>query len=153
MFDMGSSGLRVGMKITGSGTGSFSGTWSGLVLAESGGTTSDINYKHEITPLASRYSLLFDNLVPCTYKYNDGTSDRLHTGFIAQEVKRALDIANISTKDFAGLIITDMDTEQEKWHLRYEEFIALNTWQIQQLKSRVAYLEDEIKQIKTQLKI
>lgn len=139
----------IGFQVTSASTGNIHGTWTGSV---SPGTTSDINYKHEITPLASRYSLLFDNLVPCTYKYNDGTSDRLHTGFIAQEVKRALDIANISTKDFAGLIITDMDTEQEKWHLRYEEFVALNTWQIQQLKSRVAYLEDEIKQIKSHLK-
>nr|DAZ72819.1 MAG TPA: Receptor recognition protein, Long tail, Helical sandwich, Tail fiber [Caudoviricetes sp.] len=32
--------------------------------------------------------------------------------------------------------------------MRYEEFIALNTWQIQKLKQRVTELENEIKEIK-----
>ena len=44
------------------------------------------------------------------YKYNDGTSDRYHTGFIAQDVESALNLAEISTKDFAGLVIDNMGT-------------------------------------------
>jgi hypothetical protein len=46
-------------------------------------TVSDINKKNSITALSSQYSILFDNLSPVAYKYNNGTSGRLHTGFIA----------------------------------------------------------------------
>ena len=88
---------------------------------------------------------MFDNLRPVTYKYNNGTSNRLHTGFIAQEVQEALDKANINSKDFAGLVIFDRDTENELWTLRYEEFIALNTAEIQKLKTRIAELEFKLK--------
>jgi hypothetical protein len=114
--------------------------------------TSDINKKNTVATISENYAILFDNLNPVTYKYNDGTSDRLHTGFIAQEVKQALDIANINTKDFAGLVIFNQDTEEEEWTLRYGEFIALNTWQIQKLKTRVSELETELAEIKEKLK-
>ena len=136
---------------------------SGSIRIESGGllydangaiiVVSDVNKKHEISTLSSQYSTLFDNLRPVTYKYNDGTSDRLHTGFIAQEVQEALDKANIDSKDFAGLVIFDRDTENETWTLRYSEFIALNTAEIQKLKTRVNSLEQEIKEIKEKYEI
>ena len=87
---------------------------------------------------------MFDNLKPVTYKYNDGTSDRLHTGFIAQEVNEALNIAKIDTKDFAGLVVENLDTGDELWSLRYGEFVALNTWQIQKAKSRISELEEKV---------
>lgn len=138
----------IGIGISGN-TGKLLGDW---IDKSSIGVVSDANAKHEINPLSINYSKFFDSLIPCTYKYNDGTSGRIHTGFIAQEVKQALDIANISTKDFAGLVIAGAGTETEEWALRYEEFIALNTWQIQQLKNRVSYLENEVQQIKTYLK-
>ena len=119
----------------------LAGNW---VLDNSEEIISDQKKKHEIESLNSSYSILFDNLTPVTYKYNDGTSDRKHTGFIAQQVGQALEVANIPTKDFAGLVIDDKDN----WYLRYDEFIALNTWQIQKLKSRVAELEQEIATLK-----
>lgn len=118
------------------------GTWK--VKGSAIATTSDINKKNSITTLPEEYSILFDNLHPVTYKYNDGTSDRLHTGFIAQEVAEALAAAGIPTKDFAGLVISDPDTEDESWYLRYEEFIALNTQQIQKMKTHISELEERI---------
>lgn len=124
------------------------GKWEleGTLKTSSAGTiTSDINKKHEIAALSPQYSNFFDNLRPVTYKYNDGTSDRLHTGFIAQEVQEALNKANINSKDFAGLVIFDRDTENELWTLRYSEFIALNTAEIQKLKTRVTELEFKLK--------
>ena len=105
---------------------------------------SDINKKHQISALSSQYSILFDNLQPVTYKYNDGTSNRLHTGFIAQQVNDALQIANIDSKNFAGLVISDYGTENELWTLRYSEFIALNTSEIQKAKSRISELESRV---------
>ena len=105
---------------------------------------SDFNLKHEISSLSSQYSVLFDNLRPVTYKYNNGTSDRLHTGFIAQEVNEALNIANIDSKNFAGLVVFDRNTENERWTLRYGEFVALNTSEIQKAKARITELESRV---------
>ena len=100
--------------------------------------------------MSNNYETLFDNLNSCIFKYNHGTSSRYHTGFIAQEVKDAMDIASISTQDFAALVIQQTE-EGEKWGLRYEEFISLNTWQIQKLKTRVTELENEIALLKQNL--
>lgn len=145
-------GDQKGMHISSQG-GALKGTWTVKQLnATSAETiTSDVNKKNSISVVSENYSMLFDNLRPVTYKYNDGTSDRLHTGFIAQEVKNALEIANIDTKDFAGLVIYNQDTEDEEWTLRYSEFVSLNTWQIQKLKTRVSELETELAEIKEKL--
>lgn len=106
--------------------------------------TSDQNLKNTITSISSSYSALFDSLRPVTFKFNNGTSDRLHTGFIAQEVDEAIYAAGLTRQDFAGLCIRDEGTEDERWGLRYGEFVALNTYEIQKLKARVAELEAKL---------
>lgn len=127
------------------GFGKLKGTWT--LNNSSIATTSDKTKKNTITKISSQYSELFDALNPVTYKYNDGTSDRLHTGFIAQDVKKALDKVKIDTKDFAALVVNNQGTEDESWYLRYEEFIALNTWQIQKVKARISELETRVSQL------
>lgn len=112
---------------------------------------SDRNRKNSISTLEDNYNILFDNLLPIKYKYNEGTSDRYHTGFIAQEVGEALDKAKLSTQDFAGLTIQNPNTEDELWGLRYSEFISLNTWQIQKAKARITELENIVAELKAQL--
>lgn len=105
---------------------------------------SDINIKNNISNI-DNYNLLFDNLKPCRYKYNYSTSDRYHTGFIAQEVVSALEQSGLTTQDFAGVVHLKQPNENgSEWILRRDEFVALNTWQIQKLKSRVAELEQKI---------
>ena len=89
--------------------------------------------------------------MPVTYKYNYGTSDRLHTGFIAQDVKQAMDVALIDSKNFAALTIGISEDNEELWSLRYDEFIALNTWQIQKAKARITDLENTVAELKTQI--
>lgn len=130
--------------------GYLKGTWS---VDNPKDTWSDRNKKNSIISIKDNYELLFDNLYPVLFKYNEGTSGRLHMGFIAQEVQQALNMANISSQDFAGLVIHERNTNNEVWGLRYEEFIPLNTWQIQKLKVRVAELENEIKEIKQRYEI
>lgn len=125
--------------------GYLKGTWTGTVT---NATTSDYNYKNSITNLSTSYNTLFDNLSPKIFKYNDGTSNRFHTGFIAQDVNKAVEESGLTSQDFAASILLNQGKEDEHWALRYEEFIALNTWQIQKLKQRVAELENEIKEIK-----
>ena len=124
----------------------LNGNWR---LGTSESVTSDRNKKHDIVDLDDAYEILFDSLLPKTYKYNYGTSNRTHTGFIAQDVKAAIEAAGLSTQDFAGYIeatITNKETGEEELEcsLRYDEFIALNTNEIQKLKARVAELERRI---------
>ena len=118
--------------------GLLSGTWYSVSAIS---VVSDKNKKNTIESVSSQYDVFFDNLHPVTYKYNDGTSGRLHTGFIAQDTEQALTSAGLTTKDFAGVVIMDAPDGTQNWHLRYQEFISLNTWQIQKLKARVAELE------------
>lgn len=130
-------------------------------------TTSDRNKKHDILDVDERYEKLFDALVPRIFKYDNGQSDRLHTGFIAQEVREAVLNAGLTTPEFAAYvespdtIITEIEVEDEvggrsiKPHvtetgdvvrsLRYEEFISLNTYMIQKLKAEVKELKELLK--------
>ena len=119
--------------------GCLGGTWYSI---SSISVVSDQNKKNTICDVSGAYELFYDNLHPVTYKYNDGTSGRIHTGFIAQEVKIALDAAEMTTQEFAGVVVMNNDDGTQQWHLRYEEFISMNTWQIQKLKKRVAELEE-----------
>lgn len=52
---------------------------------------------------------------------------------------------NLTCKDFAVFIkYNDIETNEEKYALRYEEFIALNTHMIQKLYKRIEELEKRI---------
>lgn len=123
-------------------TGKLSGTWTGT---SGSAVTSDKTLKHDIKDLEDAYSNFFDKLKPIKYKYNDGTSNRFHTGFIAQDVELAIKEAGLSTDDFAGYILIhdfdDKDKEITYLALRYSEFIALCVNEIQKLKTRVSGLE------------
>jgi hypothetical protein len=100
-------------------------------------SVSDARKKKNIFDLSEKYELLFDSLLPKRYKYIDGTSDRYHTGFIAQEVVDSILQAGLTTQDFAAVVLQQPGTENELWQLRRDEFVALNTWQIQKLKPRM----------------
>ncbi len=114
--------------------------WANLNSSE-----SDKNVKNSITTFESEYEKLFDNLIPCRYKYNHGTSDRFHTGFIAQEVVDAITKAGLTTSDFAGIVhLKEPNWNNCEWLLRRDEFIALNTWQIQKLKKKVIDLTEKL---------
>lgn len=115
----------------------------GLIAAESSMiTTSDKRFKNSIAELTPEYDIFFDLIKPVSYKFNNGSSGRLHTGFIAQDIEQSLIVAGLSSKDFAGLCI-----DETSYSLRYEEFIALNTYEIQKLKKRVIELENKLKEI------
>ena len=124
------------------------GTWE-LNGAET--VTSDRNLKHDIGLLDDRYNDLFDQLQPIKFKYNDGASNRYHTGFIAQDVCCAIEQSGLDTNELAAYVkstdINEDGTTKEKCGLRYDEFVALNTWQIQKAKERIAVLEEHIKSL------
>lgn len=129
--------------LTATGDWSFTGNVTGTASTS---TTSDVNKKHDINNISDAYLAMFYSLTPRLYKYNDGTSDRYHVGFIAQEVEDALTSAGLTTQDFAGFVIAQEfndETGQSEliYMLRYDEFIALNTLAIQKLSIRVTELE------------
>ena len=132
----------------GSQNGRIAGTW---YISGYQATTSDENKKNTILPISDSYEIFFDNITPYTFKFNDGTSDRLHCGFISQRVKDALDVAKISTQDFGGVVIKQNENGEKDWYIRYEEFIPLNTWQIQKLKTKVSGLQEEVELLKQQI--
>jgi hypothetical protein len=124
--------------------GSSETYWKGAYLGSSTIVTSDRNKKNTIQNLPDSYGYVFDSLVPVAYKYNDGESDRFHTGFIAQDVKAAIEKAGLTTQDMAAYCEWKNDDGSTGCALRYEEFIALCVDQIQKLKARVAELEDKL---------
>ena len=137
------------MKCTSAG-GNLYGTWYGT---SSQAIPSDRKVKHDIESLPETYSKLFDNLNPVRYKYNDGESDRFHTGFIAQDVEEAIKKSGLDSKDFAGYIVDP----EGNYYLRYEEFVALAVNEVKILKQknidlekRVADLESKIEAILNQ---
>lgn len=112
-----------------------------VVLDAANTTTSDRNQKHDIDYDYEQYEKLFKELRPATFKYNNGTSDRRHLGFIAQDIKESLDNNDISTQEFAGYC-----EDANGCSLRYDEFVSLNTAMIQQLLRRVEMLENKLKE-------
>ena len=101
--------------------------------------------KNSIEDLPRKYVDMVLWLSPKRYKMNNGTSDRYHVGFIAQDVKEAMDLYGIDPLEFAGWC-KDVDSDgNEIYMLRYEEFIALQTAVIQDLQKRVEELEGRVK--------
>lgn len=94
--------------------------------------------------VAERYEEAYRKLQPARFKYKNGTSDRFHTGFIAQEMEQAIADGGLTNQDLAALV----QGEDGMYAIRYAELIALNTAMIQKLmdendalKDRVAALE------------
>lgn len=110
---------------------------------------SDKNKKNSIEYNMEKYEDLFFKLKPTQFKFNGGTSDRYHTGFISQDVGDAIVEVGLSTQDFAAFVKAQRndDETQSDYFLRYDEFIALNTHMIQKLYKRVEELEEKLAQM------
>lgn len=127
--------------------GYLNGLWYVGSLGSAVQVTSDRNAKYDIQPQPEVYSKLFDKLRPVAYKYKNGTSGRIHTGFIAQDVEDAVLSLGLTTQAFAGICYDlDENGDKVKYGIRYEEIVSMNTYEIQQLKRRVAELEAKIAQ-------
>jgi hypothetical protein len=80
-------------------------------------------------------------LTPVSYKYIDGTSDRTHTGFIAQ------DCENVFCDNWAGFVKNDND----EYGLRYDEFTSINTRAIQELNIIIQQQNNQIQEQNNQI--
>ena len=129
--------------------------WSSVYANNATIQTSDRNEKHDIEPISEKYEQLFDKLEPVTYMRNDG--DRVHIGFVAQDVKSAMDDVDISPEELSAYCrddIEDPETGETKTYLalRYGEFVALNTHMIQKQQARIDALEAEVAELKSLVK-
>ena len=121
-------------------------TWQQVVLAvyaTGAGDGSDLRLKHGVNHIDENYDVFFDSLKPKTFYYNDNAlgydPDRLHFGFVAQDV--------LASQDKFGLSDLSVVSDGEYYRLQRQEFIALNTWQIQKAKKRIADLEARVEQL------
>ena len=151
--------------------GSANYRFSQLYVTSSSISTSDKNYKDDIKSLTDKHLQFFVKLQPVSFLFKDGTSGRTHIGFIAQDVEQAMSECGLTDLDFAGFckdqkidsklvdgeevnepILDENGNPEYIYSLRYEEFIALNTYVIQELWKRVDAVEKENIETKNQIK-
>lgn len=118
------------------------------VYARSYPGVSDRRLKNNICRLTNDYDKFFDALHPVTYCFKSDISPITHFGFIAQDVEHGLLQYNGIDKKYG---IVEHDDKTDWYHLNYQEFTALNTWQIQQLKHRVSELEQRIQELEAKI--
>ena len=106
-------------------------------------STSDRNEKNSIEDLPVKYLNLFDHLRPVRFKFNDGTSDRFHVGFIAQDVEDSMAAVEIDSQEFGGFgKDTHEETGEDIYMLRYEEFVGILAAKLQDVDKRLKLLEE-----------
>lgn len=118
-------------------------------------TTSDRRKKKDFRKLLEddRFERFFELLQPMEYRLIEN-EEKMHIGFVAQDVEQAMKCCDISENEFYGLehaVFSEKDFESnEEWEkfleqnggandmytLCYQEFIALNTAMIQKLQNR-----------------
>lgn len=102
--------------------------------------SSDRRVKNDIKALEEKHIAFFKALRPVQFKYKEGDSGRTHTGFIAQEVEEAVEEAGMTSQDMAVVVKDPSD----RYYLRYEEIISVQTKVIQDLMAKVESLEARI---------
>lgn len=117
---------------------------------------SDKRIKHDISTLDKTHEDFILSLNPCSYKFNDGTSNRIHWGFIADELENSM----FSTTGDSGVFVkmpkdcdTDVDLDDPSTYvcgIRYSELIAPMVKTIQTLSNQIDILKQEIQLLKGQ---
>lgn len=126
-------------------------------------TTSDRRKKKDFRKLLEddRFERFFELLQPMEYRLIEN-DEKMHIGFVAQDVEQAMTDCGISENEFYGLehaVFSEKDFESnEEWEkflkqnggandmytLCYQEFIALNTAMIQKLQNRCSDFEQRL---------
>lgn len=121
--------------------------WKDIYAINGTIVTSDRNEKNSIEDLPDKYLTMFDRIQPKRFKLNSGTSDRYHTGYIAQEVEEAMHETGVDGQEFGGFIKDKDEDGNDIYMLRYGEFDAIYAAKIKQLEARIAELEERLANI------
>jgi phage minor structural protein len=100
--------------------------------------TSDRRHKNSAEALPEAYEAMLDKLTPMRFRYND-RGDKYHVGFVAQDVKAALEEVGLSTDEFGGFV--DLNGDGSELGLAYDEFIGLLLQKIRKLEKRLDDME------------
>lgn len=106
---------------------------------------SSKDIKSEIHDFDNRYDTFFDKLNPQLFKYNFESNMGYSMGFIWEDAKASMDKCGLVDNDLGAIHESDGTIGGKV--LRKDDFIALNTWQIQKLKARVEELENKLAQL------
>jgi hypothetical protein len=139
--------------------------WSAVWAANGTIQTSDQRAKTDITD-ASLGCEFVKTLRPVSYRWTEGGKEdtgnrdengnyiyesvpgtRTHWGFIAQEVKQAVDDAGV---DFGGWVLTDKNDPDSQQALRYDQFIAPLTKALQEALAKIETLEAKVAALEAQ---
>ena len=115
--------------------GIWSSKWRAVFATNGTIQTSDRRLKHDIKTIDDKYIALFNVLKPIQYMMNSG--DRIHIGFISQDVEEAMQVVGLSDLEFAGFCkdkkqkeveikgtyIDENGEEKEKIDYRYEDVL------------------------------
>lgn len=139
-----------GVRITGEDMFGTESIWldgSTIEATTAISVSSDARLKNAVAyDVAERYGAFYKALKPARYHMNGSRSGRYHTGFVAQQLREALETGGLNGQDLAALVQTDYDPQAENggdglYSIRYAELIALNTAMVQALTARVEALE------------
>ncbi len=149
--------------------GGSGGRWSAIWAANGTIQTSDIREKNSVQDSALALDFI-KSLRTISYKWNIGGNKvdskividadgnehvepvvtpvpgkRTHWGFLAQEVKVAVDAACV---DFGGWILSDPENPESAQSLRYDQFIAPLVKAIQEQQAQIETLKAEMAALK-----
>lgn len=119
--------------------------------------TSDRNKKNSIADLDDEFcSKLIMNLEAKKFKLNSENTNRYHTGFIAQDVKKLIEDNGYADSDFAAIgydfnIEEGYDKDDRYYFLKYEEFIAPLVKVVQNQQKQMDKMQKEIDELKSKL--
>lgn len=130
-----------GVRMTADESHSIYVTSSGC-YADGSAITSDRNLKDNINYDLSQYEPFMKEIKPCSFVFKT-EPNKISFGFIAQDIESLLLKNNFNKDNFSILNILETDNG-DKYFLSYNDFIALQQWQIQKLESRISALENLI---------
>lgn len=90
---------------------------------------------------------IVDNLKPIQYELIQSSDNKIHYGFVAQDIEATLSNAGVNP-DEIGIIGHIQNHGQQEYVLTYTEFIPLLTKKCQELQAETNMLKQEIAQLK-----
>ncbi len=119
--------------------------------------SSDERLKEDVSDDFSKLNTFFDLLKPVSYKLKADKEGKIHMGFVAQDVEKALEESGIDPDTFSFLTKDEVEkddvfTDGISYGLGYTELIALNTAKIQKQDETIKAQQEEITALKERLK-
>lgn len=145
-----SNGLANGKVSLGTTDSRFASIWC---TQSSLNSDSDINLKQDIKSYDENIEKAYMEFRGVSYKFKNFTDtdnhDRVHYGFISQEIEQTINKYGISNEEAGFLLKDKLDEPNEagqfiQYGLRYGEFISLNTHMTQKAHHRIDDLEKSL---------